>query len=281
MANILVMGSVARDEVIHLEEPMREGAHLQGRWDGPRLGGGGANTAVALALAGHRAMLVTAVGSDQVAVELLEELGRAGVDVSQVVRTSGDSTRSVVMVDPVGERTIVNLTRAAEAKPPERLLDIPASCLYVRNRSLALAPLLEAKAKQCTIVAHIPPVVEGAYPAQVLVASESDLDAATLLDPLGAGRQVAGDLLQWVVITRGANGAVALGTDGRVLEVPAPAVETVDSTGAGDAFAAGLVHGLASGLEMPEALVGACAWGAAAVGCESSALTRKALLTLL
>ena len=47
--------------------------------------------------------------------------------------------------------------------------------------------------------------------------------------------------------------------------MPAPEVEVVDTTGAGDVFAAGLVHGLVEGRAMVEALRTAVAWGVAAV----------------
>ena len=45
----------------------------------------------------------------------------------------------------------------------------------------------------------------------------------------------------------------------------------MDTTGAGDCFAAGLLEALTAGAEMEQALVQACAWGAVAVGLEASA----------
>ena len=47
--------------------------------------------------------------------------------------------------------------------------------------------------------------------------------------------------------------------------VPAPAVEVVDTTGAGDAFAAGLATGISEGLDLPDAVRFACRAGALAV----------------
>ena len=54
----------------------------------------------------------------------------------------------------------------------------------------------------------------------------------------------------------------------------------VDSTGAGDVFAAGLVHALAGGAPMETALVTAVAWGTAAVECEGLP-PRERILALL
>jgi sugar/nucleoside kinase (ribokinase family) len=76
--------------------------------------------------------------------------------------------------------------------------------------------------------------------------------------------------VNWVVVTRGAAGATAFGTAGP-LHAAAPAAEMVDATGAGDVFAAGLLDALSAGAAMDRALIHACAWGAAAVGLNSSA----------
>ena len=117
MARIAVVGSVGEDTVVRLDAPLRVGAHVEGRGLTVRLGGGGANTAVPLALAGHAVSLVAAVGNDAVGARLVEELKAAGVDTAPVrVIDGGRTTRSVVMIDEAGERTIVNLHRTIEAE---------------------------------------------------------------------------------------------------------------------------------------------------------------------
>ncbi len=120
MARIAVIGSVARDEIVQLTTPLRAGAHLNGKSLGTRLGGGGANTAVALAAAGHQVSLLTAVGQDSVGDALLRELCEAGVDASQLLRLDCATTHSLVLVDPQGERTVINVARCEEAEPPLR-----------------------------------------------------------------------------------------------------------------------------------------------------------------
>lgn len=269
LARVLVVGSVAEDRILRLHAPMRAGAHIEGEDRGFRLGGGASNTGVALARAGHRAVLIATVGDDDVGARLVGELDAAGADTSQIRSLPGATTRSIVMVDEAGERTIVNLTRMAEPGPPERLLELAADCLYVRRRTPGLAPLLEAKAESCLVVAHMPPHGEGERPAHVLVASASDLPPGMLEAPFASGRSVAGDILQWVVITKGADGATAHAAD-RNLHVPAPRVTPVDTTGAGDVFAAGMIHGLVSGASMRQALEIGCRWGAQATQWDSS-----------
>ncbi|WP_170958887.1 carbohydrate kinase family protein [Magnetospirillum sp. 15-1] len=281
MARIVVLGSVARDEVIHLDHRLREGAHLQGTPPVARLGGGGANTAIALSHAGHEVSLVAAVGTDPLADEMLAELSRHGVDIGPVTRISGPSTHSLVLLDPEGERTIINLTRARESRPPRRLLDLDADCVYVRSSGPNLAELLRSKAALCPIVAQFHPLAEGHLPAQVLVGSHGDLDARILADPLGEGRRLAGDVLRWVVITHGAEGAEAFGVEGQRLRATAPDVKVVDTTGAGDAFAAGLAHALALRLDMAQALPLAVRWGAAKVTRMGSFLDRESVREIL
>jgi sugar/nucleoside kinase (ribokinase family) len=181
------------------------------------------------------------------------------------VRVEGESTRSVVLVDPAGERTIVNVHRCRESGPPQRLEALEVDALYVRSHDLELAGLMAAHARRATVVAHVPPLVRGARPAHVLVGSGSDLPRDFVADPWDAGEGVAGALLRWVVVTLGPHGAEAVSADDR-MATPAPTVETVDTTGAGDVFAAGLVHALLAGEPMPQALATGVAWGAVAAG---------------
>ncbi len=280
MARILVLGSVAQDEVVHLNEPLCEGIHMAGSWQGTRLGGGASCTAAPLALAGHEAMIVGAVGTDEVGAALLGELEANGVDTSQIVRVDGVTTRSYILVDDSGERTIINVTRTREAEPPTRILDISADCIYVRSRALDVVPLLASMAERCLVVAHMPPADDGCRPAHVLVASAADVPLDILASPFDAGFRVAGGFLEWVVITHGAQGATAFGAHAKV-SVPARKVSPVDTTGAGDAFAAGLLHALVQGAGMRDALETAAAWGAQATLWNSSVLPPEAMARLI
>lgn len=276
MARIVVIGAVARDEVVRLSERLRPGGHLNGVAAGVRLGGGGANTAVALAAAGHAVTLLAAIGQDATGDALRIELADAGVEISQLARLNHPTTHSLLLVEPSGERTVLNLTRCEEDEPPTRLLDLPAEAVYVRNRRRDLAPLLAAKARTALVVAHLPPIEPNSRPAQILIASASDLDPAARCDPWSLGQAVAGDLLRWVVITDGAAGAYAYAQD-ESLAAPAPVVQPVDTTGAGDAFAAGLLHALVGGRPMAEALATAVRFGAEATLWETSALPATAV----
>jgi sugar/nucleoside kinase (ribokinase family) len=266
VARIVVVGSVSIDEVVTLRQPLHAGAHLEGRERGRRVGGGAANTAIPLAFAGHAVTVVSAVGTDPEGSTILARLSEAAVDTSQVIRRAGPSTRSLVLVEPGGERTVVNLHRCREEGPPRRLRNLPADVIYVRSRELDLAPILAGRVDSALVVAHVPPSGPGVRPAHVLVASAADLSDDERLAPWDAGRRAAGEGLRWMVVTRGAGGAEAHSADRR-FHVPARETSPVDSTGAGDVFAAGLLHALAGGASMEAALATAVAWGTCAVEC--------------
>jgi sugar/nucleoside kinase (ribokinase family) len=280
VAEIVVVGSVARDEVIRLGAELRAGAHLDGTTAGLRIGGGGANTALALAAAGHRVRLLAAVGRDADGDALLAQLDEAGIDTALVVRLPCATTHSLVLVDPAGERTVINVARCEEPAPPDRLLGVAADAVYVRSRRGDLSALLACKAAHCLVVAHAPPTDAGSRPAQVLVCAASDLAPADVADPLALGRRVAGESLQWIAVTAGAAGAEACSGSERIA-VAAHPVRTIDTTGAGDAFAAGLLHGLVSGMPMPEALRLGVRFGTEATRWASSALPPSAVQALL
>ena len=280
MARIAVVGSVARDNVVRLHQPLREGAHIDGAWRGPRLGGGAACTAVPLAYAGHQVAVVGSIGRDDVGKQVMKELSTTGVDTSQIVLLDQPSTRSIILVNGGGERTIVNVVRTHEPSPPARLLILDAECVYVRSRRGDLAQLLREQATTALVVAHVPPAEAGARPAHVLVASASDVGPDVLDDPLAAGYRIAGDLLQWFVVTEGARGVTAY-SDDQVLRVSAREIVPVDTTGAGDSFAAGLVHALVSGASMADALQTGVNWGGEATLWESSVLPQVAVQRLI
>jgi ribokinase len=95
--------------------------------------------------------------------------------------------------------------------------------------------------------APIDPDLFGAI--DVLVANAGE--AATLGDDPA---RVARRLRQALVVTQGAAGATAFLADGGRLEIPALAIEPVDTTGAGDTIVGVLAAGLDQGLPMPAAL---------------------------
>lgn len=275
MGELLVIGALAWDRPIRLSGPLAPGARLvgrtlEGRLAG-RLGGGGANAATALAKAGRRVALASMIGQDAAADAALEDAQAAGIDVALVGRRDGDSKTTLILIDPAGERVVMGLDWEPKAlpdlAPPSSAPGLRPAGLFIRSAY----PGAEAWAQACggPVILHWPsPTYRGR--ADVVVASADDLEPAIAADPLGAARAALGAPLAWVVVTHGARGATAFGADSRI-DAPAPLAAVVDATGAGDIFAAGLLDALSAGAPMARALPHACAWGAAAVGLDSSA----------
>lgn len=266
MPDVIVLGTVAADVVLRMAVLPRAGEQLAAQSTGWRLGGSSANLACGLALAGHDVELVGPVGDDAVAEALLAELQRIGVRTDRTVRVAAPAPRALILLDDAGERAILQLDAhfVEEAFPVTRLPDLGgARCLYVESYERFTVDV----AGECpdALLVSTPPAARfPSWPADVLVGSESQYPVEWLQSPFEHARAVAGPRLDWVVVTRGAEGADAFGADA-ALHVPAQPANQVDATGAGDAFLAGLICGLLAHRGMREAMEVGAKQGAAAV----------------
>ena len=277
MSNLLVIGALALDRPVWVEGPLRAGGRLRGRTLGGafegRLGGGGANAGCALAAAGHAVMAGSVLADDDDGRRVRALAQAAGLDLTLVSSRSGASSRTMILLEPSGERTIVVLDGAMPdprpgLDPPSRHPQVRPEGAFIRSPYPGAADW--ARATAGPVVLHWPaPGYDGK--ADLVVASAEDLPAGMAQDPFEAAASRLGARLQWLVLTHGADGAVAHGKAGARIAAKAPPAVTRDATGAGDIFAAGLLDALTGGAAMDQALAHACAWGAAAVGLEGSA----------
>jgi ribokinase len=200
-----------------------------------------------------------AVGSDAFAAIGLDLLRRDGVDLSLVATVDRPTGCATITVDPKGENLIAvasgaNLAASA-AQVPDRLLGSDTMVVLQREVPHAqnAALIARARARGARILLSLAPAGPIA-PARledidVLIANEGE---AAMLggDPAGVARR----LRQALVVTRGAEGAMAFLTGGGAISVPALAIDPVDTTGAGDTFAGVLAAGLDFGLALDPAL---------------------------
>ena len=233
---------------------------------GGRPGGSAANVARGLSSAGHDVKLIGRVGNDEIGRELIEDLVRQGIDVAHLERRRA-SGQALIFVDDTGERTIFAITDAGD---DQDVADLPyddlatADCVYLDgydNLPAELVTVLRESAALVVTGAPHPGACE--WSADLIIGSARHYPERWLEAPFAHAREIVGPRLQWVVVTRGALGADAYGPAGTI-PLPVSPVAQVDSTGAGDAFAAGLVHGLLTGANMAEAGRIAAIWGAEA-----------------
>lgn len=266
MAEVVVFGTVAADVILRVPAVPAPGGHVNATALGWRIGGSSANVACGLAMAGHHVQLVGPVGSDQMGDSLLAELGQSGVDTGYAFRDPSPSPRALVLIDDAGERTILVLSNTA-FPPSYHLPRVPslrsADCVYIESYSRYPADIADT-APSALVVTSPPDPDATTWPATIVVGSERDYRGVGPGHLYDRVRSVVGDGLNWVVVTRGPAGADAHSAS-TGLHVEAHTARQRDATGAGDAFTAGLLHGLLRGDDMTRAMTLGAEWGAATV----------------
>ncbi len=250
-----------------------------------RGGGAGANVAAHLAGLGVPVVLAGCAGDDAAGAALLAELTAAGVGLA--VRTvPGAATGTIVsLVEPGGQRSMLadrgaNLDLRAGDVPspgPGGHLHLSGyTLLDERPRTAGLAALAAARAAGCTV--SVDPASTGPLRAHGVQRWLADIGGADLLLPnadearLLSGRADVRDAARAltrrhaaVAVTLGAEGALwASGDD--LVHRPARPADVVDTTGAGDAFTAGLLAVWLDGGEPSAALAAGLARAADVVG---------------
>jgi ribokinase len=235
-------------------------------------GGKGANQAVAAAAIGGAVALAGRVGTDAAGPEQVSALAGAGVDVSFVQQDPRAQTgTAVVMVDAAGHNSIVvvpganGLLDAASVEQAASLIEgarVLLLQLEVPDAAVERALAIARRAGVITILNVAPYRV---LPASVLAAADyvlaNETEAAALVGGQVRGIEQAARAASalrrlgpsWGIVTLGPLGTVAAGEEGWFHE-PAPAVDTVDSTGAGDVFAGVLAVGLVEALPVRAAV---------------------------
>lgn len=232
-------------------------------------GGCAANAAIALARLGLRPTIVARVGDDLFGEFVRDELVAAGVDVTHLSRDAVLGTSKTVIVPVEGEdRRYIHTFGANAALSAADLapaLAVAPDVLYIGGflvlpglRQAELAEHVRAARQAGTRVvfdvvapAGRPVSLDdvGAVLPEVDYFVPNDDEAAALTGESDPKRQAQALLalgVGTVVITLGERGLVAATRD-ETIELPAPQIELVEPSGAGDAFAAGLVYGVLRG----------------------------------
>lgn len=284
---VLVVGDLITDVVAVLAGPPATGSDTPAaiRFSG---GGQAANTAAWLAARGVPVTLVGAVGDDSQGRDRVAELERIGVDCA-VSRHPDHPTGTVIVLATDGERTMITERGANLRLTPEHVEAALAAApdavhlhlsgyplLDAASRPAGLAALAAARGRGLTTsvdAASAAPLRRVGAAAFLTWVREVDLllvnaDEATVLagglDPAAQGRALTASARR-VVVKRGAAGAVWVDRNGAVTVSPARRVAVADVTGAGDAFAAGLLSAWLSGAAPAAALARAGDLGASAV----------------
>jgi ribokinase len=252
---VVVVGSVNADLVVAVEALPGPGETVAGgrfaRWGG----GKGANQAVAAARLGASVALVGAVGDDPFGDDAVRELAAEGVDVSAVARAGAPTGVALIVVDEAGENQIAVASGAnAEVKVEGASF---AGAVVLLGHEVPEAAVIAGAEAGGRVILNPAPARE--IPARVLAAhpilTPNASEAAQLTgerDPEAAARALAARSRAPVLVTLGADGALLL--DARDVErIPAPRVDVVDTTGAGDTVNGALAAELAAGRGLRDA----------------------------
>ncbi len=236
-------------------------------------GGSVANSIAHIGAMGLKGTFLGKIAADDLGEVFQDEMAGLGVSLPVAPATEGVATgRCVVMVTPDGQRTMSTYLGACEhlapgdlpqALPPETAIllvegyhfDTPHGAENIRiaselARGVGARIALTPSDPGCVERQRAPMQRFIADYCDILIGNEVELAALSgAQDPLSA-LHWAVEHVAVVAQTRGANGAL-LADGGPVVEVPAaPVAEVVDTTGAGDAYAAGFLAGLALGEDL-------------------------------
>ena len=282
MADVWVLGSAAWDHIYEVDHLPAPGTGMTARSVGRRPGGSSGNVARALASAGHPVHLVAQAGTEELGDALLAELAGYGLDTRHVLRCAGCTPETLVFVDGTGARTIIVIDKDCARATPVPLEAIADADAVFVGRFADYEPQLPAvlrRSRALVVTAVPPPGTVEDWCADIVIGSADDFMSTWLDAPYEHLRQRVGDRLRWVVVTQGEHGASAYGPDATVT-MPAEEAAAIDTTGAGDSFTAGLMHGLVQGRDIATAGALGTHWAAIAVELRQSVPPRWAELQL-
>ncbi len=238
-------------------------------------GGSVANTMAGVAQFGGRAFFAGKSGADMNAALYRESLAEAGVAFDLAVNSAEPTGVCLALVTPDGERTMLTSLGAAATIGPADVAPEHArssAVVYVEGyligapdgpdaieRVMRLA--VESGARVALSLSDPALAAHFADPfrrlareyVDILFCNEQEAEVYTGGGDVDGRLRALGQDAPVVFMTRGADGATALDADGGAVHIPGRAVPVVDTTGAGDAFAAGALYGLTHSLSPADA----------------------------
>lgn len=241
-------------------------------------GGSAANTLAGLAALGARCAFIGQVADDQLGEVFAHDIRAGGIEFATPARPGQPPTaRCLIFVSPDGQRTMNTFLGASQFLPASALDEetiASAQVLYLEGylwdpeepraamrRAIAAARGAGRKVAFTLSDAFVIDrhgddfrAMIAAGEIDILFANHVELAALTGHDDFHAGIDALKDKVPLLVVTRSEKGAVAAWND-ELAEVPAePVAQVVDTTGAGDLFAAGFLFGHVRGRPVAECL---------------------------
>lgn len=231
-------------------------------------GGAAANSMRAIAALGGAPGYIGKTGTDDLAAFYENELKKAGVS-PHLIRVPGETGSSTVLISPDGERTMATYLGPAATLCADELhagLFKNYDCIYIEGYLIVNGSLLRRAmelAQSCGLRVALDlanfQVVKSNYDllhelipryVDILFCNESEAEAYTGEPARQAVSTLAGQV-GLAVVTLGKDGAL-LGKGREIVAVAASGGRAIDTTGAGDHFAAGILYGLSRQVSLPQ-----------------------------
>ena len=273
MTKILCLGDIMLDVTAVIGAPITQGVETRASIS-TQGGGAAANVASWLATNNTPAFLVTRIGDDAAGKTVLSELDQYGVEHSNTVIPDAKTGVVIVLVDALGERTMFPDSGANSGLGLDDLPPLDGfTAVYVsgyplvnpKSREGTLAILKVVRERGLPIVfdpstvgvlleVGLHQVREWLKLVDVVILNEEEAQFLSgKHNPVEAAAELL-SLTPLVVIKRGSNGALAEARGHALVQIPAVQTMVVNTTGAGDAFAAGFIQIWADKKELLDAL---------------------------
>ena len=262
---VWVQGPIALDTVVYLSKFPTPGSFMNSVRTEERTGGTSANVALGLCTAYIETGFVSYLGNDEIGKHLQKVLEQSQIKDLIITHFDDKTNHTLVLVDEKSERTIISMTtpHLRELRMDNVPIKAGEIVAFVLWREEFLADLLRAQAAGCFTVVGAGALADSSVTrADLAIGSRNDFPVE--INPLDHLDRFAS-----IVLTEGIQGAV-LYSGGNEIRQPAFKVEVKDTTGAGDAFIAGYLAGIAHELSTTQSLEIAAKWAASAVQSESS-----------
>jgi sugar/nucleoside kinase (ribokinase family) len=237
-------------------------------------GGAGGNVASWLAVLGNDVTMVGRIGDDAAGAAITSEFDALGISYGDIVKDGLHTGVVICLVDPSGERTMLADNGANAGLSID---DLPAldgvDAIYITGYA-PLAPLSRIGVLEMVRVINArgipiffdPATVGGMKDVPIdeilswcglmntLIMNEEEAIYLSGSSDLEAALEFFLEYAQRAIIKRGSQGAIGLERRGEIISVGTHATEVIDTTGAGDSFAAGFIDAITSGSNFSQAI---------------------------
>ncbi len=265
----LAIGNINYDYLLYSKDPPRIDSRIEAYKFLIEAGGSACNFAVAVVKLGVKCGVLGCIGRD--GEWLINRLGERGVDTSKIFKVKEEvSGRVFIVVDQIGNRTMIAYKGANRYLKPEIIENIEMEAydhIHLSGCGVNIVKrMVELRDKDKPTLSYDPGstlvkrnprgIMEVLRSIDYLFVNKKEFDHLLKKNSIENPREIfeKSEKLEYIFVKQGSIGSTAISREGNIF-CRAFKVKVVDTTGAGDAFNAGVSVGLKRGLDIEEALL--------------------------